>query len=156
MLRQYLNLMLVLGILWIFACAGIRSNNAGSITGGKLITPRNLKDITGIEWILSRMTNDNDTISLVENSKTTFACDEKGNVTGKAPINRYSGNLQLQDDGQIIWNKAFIMTRMAGPPDLMQQEADFTGALMKTSHMYIKESGLVLISEDRSTVLEFK
>jgi heat shock protein HslJ len=80
----------------------------------------------------------------------------KDDKTGKATINRYSGSLQLEDDGQIIWNNAFIMTRMAGPPELMQQEADFTRALMKTSRMYLKESGLVLTSEDRSTVLEFK
>ena len=156
MMRQHVNLMLVFGILFIIACAGTQGNGGGTGTDGKLITPQNLNDISGVEWNLTQMKKDSDTISLVENSKTTFACDEKGNVTGKATINRYSGNLQLQDDGEIIWYKAFIMTRMAGPPELMQQEADFTQALMKTSRMYLKDSGLVLTSEDRSTMLEFK
>ncbi|CAB1057554.1 hypothetical protein D1BOALGB6SA_2307 [Olavius sp. associated proteobacterium Delta 1] len=102
------------------------------------------------------MTKDNETIALVKDSKTTFACDENGRVSGKATLNRYSGNLKLQDDGEIIWSKAFIMTRMAGPPELMQQETDFTRALMQTSRMYLKDSQLVLKDQDSSTILEFE
>jgi len=101
------------------------------------------------------MTKDNTTFALVKDSKTTFSCDENGRVTGKATINRYSGNLKLQDDGEIVWYQAFIMTRMAGPPELMQQEMDFTQALMQTSRIYLKASKLVLKNNNGSTVLEF-
>jgi heat shock protein HslJ len=76
-------------------------------------------------------------------------------VNGKATLNRYSGNLELLEDGKIIWSKAFIMTRMAGPPELMQQEADFTQVLMETTRMYLQDKGLLLMSEDRSNLLEF-
>ena len=152
--RQYVNLIVVFGIIFI-ACAGTQSNSAVTKIDGKLITPQNLSDITGMEWNLTQMTKDNATIALVKNSKTTFACDENGKVTGKATLNRYSGNLKLQDDGKIVWNKAFIMTRMAGPPELMQQETDFTQALMQTSRIYLKDSKLVLKSNSDSTVLEF-
>ena len=65
-------------------------------------------------------------------------------------------NLKLQDDGEIIWSKTFIMTRMAGPPELMQQEADFTQALMQTSRIILNDSKLVLMSDDRSNLLEFE
>jgi heat shock protein HslJ len=44
---------------------------------------------------------------------------------------------------------------MAGPPELMQQETDFTQALMQTSRIYLKASKLVLKSNNGSTVLEF-
>jgi heat shock protein HslJ len=73
-----------------------------------------------------------------------------------ATINRYFGNLKLTENGEIIWNKAFGMTRMAGPPELMQQEAVYMDTLMKTSRMYLLKAKLVLRNEDRSYVLEFE
>ena len=156
MIRQYLKLIFIFSQLFIFACAGTQNNSAGTKTSGNLITPQNLNDITGIEWNLTQLTKDNVSIALVKDSKTTFACDKDGRVTGKATLNQYSGNLKLQDDGEIIWSKAFIMTRMAGPPELMQQETDFTRALMQTSRILLKESKLVLMSDDQSNLLEFE
>jgi heat shock protein HslJ len=140
----------------IVACAGTQSNDSGSKSDGKLITPLNLKDITGIEWNLMQMTKDHESIELVADSQTTFACDENGRVFGKATLNQYSGNLELQEDGEILWSKAFIMTRMAGPPELMQQESNFNMALIQTSRMYLNDSKLFLKSRDSSTILEFE
>jgi len=140
----------------LIACAAIQSDSAGTRNNVKLITPRNLNDITGIEWNLMQMTKDREAIALVQDSKTTFTCDQDGKVTGKATINRYSGNLKLKDDGEIIWSKAFIMTRMAGPPELMEQEENFTRSLMQTTRMYLKNSHLVLKNQDSSTILEFE
>jgi heat shock protein HslJ len=148
--------MVVFGLLLILACSGTYYTNGGDEHDGRLITPQNLNDVSGVEWVLAQMTTDNETVALVKDSQTTFSCDENGNVAGKATINRYSGNLKLHNDGDIIWSKAFIMTRMAGPPELMQQEADFTRALMQTSRMTLKDSKLVLQSDDGSTILEFE
>ena len=55
-----------------------------------------------------------------------------------------------------IWSKAFGMTRMAGPPEMMEQEAKFMQALPQTSRIYLKGSQLILASEDKSTGLEFQ
>ena len=156
MMRRYINLLVVFCLLFFLACAGTDNTSIGNDPDGKLITPQNLKDIAGIEWHLTRLTKGNEPIALVKDSQTTLTCDENGRVAGKAAINRYSGNLKLQDDGEIVWSKAFIMTRMAGPPELMQQEADFTQGLMQTSRMILGDSKLVLKSEDRSTILEFE
>ena len=155
MMRQYLNLLLIFCILLLIACSASQSKSSESVAEGILINSQNFQEITGIEWHLTRMIKDKNPITLVKDSKTTFACDENGRVTGKATLNRYSGDLKLQEDGEIIWSKAFIMTRMAGPPELMQQEADFTQTLMETSRMYLKDSKLVLMSEDQSYLLEF-
>ena len=156
MLKPYAIVFIVIGTFLLAACAGTRSESAAAGSDGLPVTPRRLGQIAGIQWHLTKMTLDNKSISLVQNSETTFACDEKGTVSGKATINRYSGNFKLLDDGEIIWNKAFIMTRMAGPPELMQQEALFTQALMKTSRMSLNDSKLTLRSQDHSTVLEFE
>ena len=156
MMRQCLSQIFIFSLLFIIACAGPQSDSAGTKIDGQLITPQNLNDIAGIEWHLKQMTKDNKKFALVKDSQTTFACDDNGRVTGKATLNRYSGNLKLQDDGEIIWSKTFIMTRMAGPPELMQQEADFTQALMQTSRIILNDSKLVLMSDDRSNLLEFE
>jgi heat shock protein HslJ len=140
----------------LIACAAIQSNSAGAGKDVKLSTPRNLSDIAGIEWNLVQMTINHEAIALVQDSKSTLACNQDGKVSGKATINRYSGNLKLEDDGEIIWSKAFIMTRMAGPPELMEQEQNFTRALMQTTRMYLKNSHLVLKNQDSSTILEFE
>ncbi len=155
MMKPYANVFLVIGTLLLAACAGARPESAAIGPAGRLVTPRSLGQIAGVQWHLTKMTLDHKPISLVQNSETTFACDKKGSVSGKATINRYSVNFKLLDDGEIIWNKAFIMTRMAGPPELMQQEALFTQALMKTSRMLLNDSELTLRSEDNSTVLVF-
>ena len=102
------------------------------------------------------MIADSKSIPLIVDTKNTFACDEDGKVAGVASINRYFGNFTLKEEGEIIWSKAFGMTRMAGPPDLMEQEAKFMQALPRTSRIYLKGSQLILASEDKSTWLEFQ
>ena len=138
------------------ACSGTTDKNAGSGRDGKLITPQNLGEIAGIEWNLTKMTRNNAVVALVEDSQNTFACDDDGKVTGKATLNRYAGSLKLQQDGRITWSKAFIMTQMAGEPELMEQETNFSQALVQTSHMYSKDSKLILKNQDGSTTLEFE
>ena len=124
-------------------------------TDAMQITPQQLKDITGIEWHLTKVKMNNKSIALIEDSKNTFLCDKKGKVTGVATINRYFGNFNLKENGEIVWSNAFGMTRMAGPPELMKQEAAFMQALPQTSRMYLEASTLTLISKDESTALEF-
>jgi len=139
----------------LFACTGVHPQKAGAEAEGVLITPKQLKNIVGLEWHLIKMTLNSDPIPLVENSKVTFSCSSEGEVAGLATINRYFGNLKVNEDGGIIWNKAFGMTRMAGPPELMKQESAYMDALTKTSRMYLNDSKLELRNKDRSYVLEF-
>ena len=140
----------------LLACAGSQSDNGTKKTDEMQITARQIKAITGIEWHLQRMKFENRIVALIKDTKNTFSCDETGKVAGAATINRYFGSFSFRDDGSITWNKAFGMTRMAGPPKLMEQEARFMQALPRTSRIYIKREKLVLISADQSTVLEFE
>ena len=156
-MKQFTTLMIAMGISTLLACAGTQSGGTGIETNAMQITPRRIKDITGAEWHLKKMITDNKSIPLIEaDTKNSFSCDEDGKVAGVASINRYFGNFTLKDDGEIIWSKAFGMTRMAGPPELMEQEAKFMQALPQTSRMYLKMEKLQLTSTDNSTVLEFQ
>ena len=155
-MKLYLAVMISIGISVLIGCAGTQAGETDMKTDTVLITPERLKNIAGIEWHLKRMTVNEESISLIKDSKIIFSCDENAKVAGFASINRYFGNFNLKDDGDIIWSKAFGMTRMAGPPDLMDQEAKFMQALVLTSRLYLREGILVLTSTDRSTVLEFE
>jgi heat shock protein HslJ len=154
-MRQYVILMMVISSTVLAACAGSQSGGAGTKTGDMQITPGRMQDIAGIEWHLQSMKTNSQTVSLIKDTKNTFSCDENGKVAGKATINRYFGRFRFRKDGEIIWDKAFGMTRMAGPPELMEQEAEFMQALPLTSRIYMKKGKLVLISADQTTLLEF-
>ena len=155
-MKQFTMLLMLIGISVLLACAGTPSGETETKTEATQIAPQRIKDIAGIEWHLKIMKIDNETIPLIEDTKNTFSCDENGKVAGVASLNRYFGNFSLKEDGEIIWSKAFGMTRMAGPPELMAQEAKFMQALPQTSRIYLKKEKLVLISTDNSTVLEFQ
>ena len=155
-MKQFMVLFVIIGLSVLIACAGIQSGESETTTDAMQITPRHLKDIAGIEWHLKIMKIDTESIALIEDTKNTFSCDETGKVAGMASLNRYFGAFSLKEDGEIVWNKAFGMTRMAGPPKLMEQEARFMLALPQTSRIYLKQDTLQLISADNSTVLEFQ
>ena len=155
-MKQSKMLLMLIGISVLIACAGSRPGEPESSTQAVLITPEHLKDIVGIEWNLKRMMLDNEPIALLNGTRITFSCDENGNVAGVASINRYFGSFNLKDDGEIIWSKGFGMTRMAGPPKLMDQETRFMQALPLTARLFLRKEILVLTSTDQSAVLEFE
>jgi heat shock protein HslJ len=155
-MKLYTTVITVLGFVSLFACAGSQSGGTETKTDAMQISLQRLRDITGIEWHLQKMITDNKSIPLIGDTNNTFSCDEDGKVAGVASINRYFGNFTLKENGDLIWNKAFGMTRMAGPPELMELEAKFMQALPQTSRIYLKGSQLILASEDRSTWLEFQ
>ena len=155
-MKQFATLMIVLGISTLLACAGTQSGGTGTKTNDMQITPQRIQDIAGVEWHLKKIITDNKLIPLIGDTKNTFSCDVNGKVAGVASINRYFGNFTFKEDGEITWSKAFGMTRMAGPPALMEQEAKFMQALPQTSRIYLKTSQLILASKDKSTWLEFR
>ena len=152
--RRYIGIPITIFCL-LYACAPTQPQTALKESDGVQVTQKLLDKIVDIEWQLIRMTVDGEHKPMVKNSTVTFVYSSKGQVAGMASINRYFGNLKLAENGAIVWNKAFGMTRMAGPPELMTQESVFMDALMKTSRMYLKEATLKFKSEDQSTVLEF-
>jgi hypothetical protein len=74
-MKLYATVMTVFGLLSVLACAGPQSKSTGTKTDAMQITSQRLKDIAGIEWHLTKMEMADKSISLMENSKTTFSCD---------------------------------------------------------------------------------
>ena len=155
-MKLYTTVIAFLGVISLLACAGTQSGDTETKLAATRITPQRIKDIAGIEWHLTRMKIENESIPLIKDTKNTFSCDENGKGAGVASLNRYFGSFSFKEDGEIVWSKAFGMTRMAGPPELMAQEAKFMKALPQTSRIYLTKEKLVLISTDHATVLEFQ
>ena len=155
-MRQSITLIMLVGLSTLLACVGTQSSDGEETIDKIQITTERINEIADVEWHLQSMKIDNQSVALIPDTKNTFTCDEGGKVAGVAAINRYFGSFRFREDGSVIWNRAFGMTRMAGPPELMDQEAKFMQALPRTSRIYVKNENLFLISADRSTVLEFK
>lgn len=110
----------------------------------------------GAEWRLTDWIVNGVPRQRVADSNVTIAFDPSGKLSGNASINSYSGNFRFDADGRLQWPRAgFILTRMAGPPELMAQERAFLESLRRTVHYHADGQHLVLESVNKSVVLTF-
>lgn len=110
----------------------------------------------GTEWRLTDWIVNGVPRQLVADSNVTIAFDPSGKLSGNASINSYSGNFRFDADGRLQWPRAgFILTRMAGPPELMAQERAFLESLRRTVYYHADGQHLMLESANKSVVLTF-
>ncbi len=74
-------------------------------------------------------------------------------ATGFAGVNRYSGEFIL-DGARLTFGPA-VLTKMAGPPELMEIERRYTAALAATTRWRIRERHLELLSVDEYVLAKF-
>jgi len=111
----------------------------------------------GVDWKLIRMVHNGQDVPLIANSKVTAAFHAAGRVAGMASVNRYFGSYKASGDGRIEWPAPAVgATRMAGPPELMKQEALFLDALGKVSRARMEGARLVLTTDDGAIELTFE
>jgi heat shock protein HslJ len=113
-----------------------------------------LAALAGDEWRLVRWTADGAPVALVQVAKVTFAVTPDGNVSGGASVNRYIGKMTLTDAGKVTWGGGFGTTRMAGPPQFMDQETRYLAALAKVDHASLDGRKLALTGP--GVVLEYE
>lgn len=83
----------------------------------------------------------------------TFGTD--GSLSGKATINEYSTTYTATADGKMTIDPQIMTTKMAGPPDLMAQEAAYLAALPKTATYTIEAYELWLRDASGDIVAHF-
>jgi heat shock protein HslJ len=107
-----------------------------------------------MQWMLQKMTIDGKEYKLTdENPFIKFEND--GKVSGFASINRFFGSIKIDNQGRVKWTAPFGSTRMAGPPELMEQENSFLNALQKTESFSIERIYLYIQTSDGQTELTF-
>ena len=113
--------------------------------------------VRGHEWRLVVLVVAGTPTPIVPGSAITIRFDDNGLARGAASLNRYQGGYRLGPDGALAWvGPGFAATKMAGPPDLMQQEAVFLEALQAASRLRIEEGALLLESANGGTRLTFE
>ena len=114
--------------------------------------------LTGTEWRLSKVIFDGAVSGLEygSNSPITLRFDKSGRVSGRGPINQFTGAAKWSDDGSIAWVGAGLATTsMAGPPDAMEREDLFFQILGQVRRHRMSGSQLILETDDSNSSLVF-
>ena len=119
-----------------------------------IVTSQNLSRIVGMQWILEKMMLGGEEYPLAK-EKPFIKFDKDGKVTGFGSVNRFFGSMEIDDKGNIKWQKAFGSTKMAGPPEFMTQETVFLNVLNKTELLSFEGIRLYACTKDGKTELVF-
>jgi heat shock protein HslJ len=112
--------------------------------------------LTDVEWRLTGLLLDGEELAPLPGSAPGIRFDQAGTVQGNASINRFTRGYSADASGALRWSgMGLATTRMAGPPELMQQEDRFLEALDRAVRLRIAGDTLVLEDARRSAVLTF-
>jgi len=112
--------------------------------------------LVGPEWRLTRLVVGGKEIAILPGSAPTLRFDGKGTAQGNATLNRYARGCEVLPSGTLRWSGPGIATtRMAGPPELMDQEDRFLAALDRAVRLRLEGNTLVLEDGPQTTVLAF-
>ena len=140
-----------LGLVCLAGCKTAGDKTAESTT---VITSESVRRIVGMQWVLQKMIIDGNEYELA-GQRPSIKFSNNGQVSGFASINRYSGSMQLDDQGGAPWSQ-LASTRMAGPPELMKQESTFLEALSRVQRLSIEGTDLYAQSADGQVELVFR
>jgi heat shock protein HslJ len=139
--------------LSLVCLAGCKTAGDGAGKSANSVTPESLSQIADRQWILRMMIIDGTEYGLTgERPFVKFSGD--GKVSGFASINRFSGSMQWDDQGKIQWSP-LLSTRMAGPPESMNQEGTFLKALPRVRCLSLDGIHLRAQGEDKQVELVF-
>ncbi len=91
------------------------------------------------------LAEDIDGNGVIDNAQSTLEIGNDGSVAGSSAVNRFMGKARI--DGRSIEFGPLAMTRRAGPPALMDQEAKYTAALGKATEFRIDARGLLFLTD---------
>ncbi|WP_299594411.1 META domain-containing protein [uncultured Microbulbifer sp.] len=125
--------------------------NMGDKDSGPSQNPGSMASVCGGKWEMRLLRINGQAVPVDQPGEFTFLCNTDGEAMGKSGINTYRGAMQVTTNGQILWDTgSFASTKMAGPPQLMEQETQYLRALSGTSQAFVKSSGGRLILRDAS------
>ncbi|WP_066960469.1 META domain-containing protein [Microbulbifer sp. Q7] len=125
--------------------------NMDSKESGPTQNPGSIASVCGDKWEMRLLRINGQAVPVDQPQEFTFLCNSDGESMGKSGINTYRGAMQITANGQILWDTAsFASTKMAGPPQLMEQETQYLRALSGTRQAFVKSGGGRLILRDAS------
>ncbi|WP_043320080.1 META domain-containing protein [Microbulbifer sp. HZ11] len=139
--------------VWLFGLALVVAGcmNMGGKDSGPTQTPGSVSSVCGDKWEMRLLRINGQAVPVDQPQEFTFLCNSGGEAMGKSGINTYRGAMQITANGQILWDTgSFASTKMAGPPQLMEQETQYLSALASTTQAFVKSGGGRLILRDAS------
>jgi heat shock protein HslJ len=90
---------------------------------------------------------------VVDGSEATLEITAADKVAGRGSVNRFGGGIAIEN-GQLKMGP-FMVTRMAGPEPLMNQEQAYLDALAKATTFSVKDDSLTVQVDGQPTPLRF-
>ena len=139
--------------VWLFGFAVVIAGcmSMDGKDSGPTQTPGSVTSVCGSKWEMRLLRINGQAVPIDQPQEFTFLCNSGGEAMGKSGINTYRGAMQITTNGQILWDTgSFASTKMAGPPQVMEQETRYLGALASTTQAFVKSGGGRLILRDAS------
>jgi heat shock protein HslJ len=150
------NRVLLVASVLATALCGCSLANGRPSESSQPVTRQNIDQICGREWRITEWRMGGESVALAPDSQITLRCDAKLRVSGNATINRYFAQLSIDDAGLVFWpGPGFGVTKMAGPPELMDQEQRYLQALGSINGMALLHGTLMLTGNAGDTRLVF-
>jgi heat shock protein HslJ len=108
-----------------------------------------LAGLVGTEWVLEDLCG----TPVVHESQATLTFTALDKVSGRGSVNRFGGALAIQDGKPKMG--PFMLTRMAGPEPLMNQEQAYLDALGKATSLEVKGNTLTIHAQGKNQPLRF-
>lgn len=103
-------------------------------------------------WILEALGTDAPAVESFGTTMPNITLDD-GTVTGMLAVNRVNGSYELSGDD--ISFSRLATTKMAGPPEAMEQEQRFLAALEAAAVVQVRDATLVMTDADGTIVASF-
>ena len=141
-------------VTMLAGCSSHRTDPAAKPAHPVAITSQNLDQILGMQWTLKAMVINGNEYPLSE-QMPFIKFEDNGRLSGFASVNRIFGAIQIDHNGAVKWSAPLGSTRMAGPPERMNQESTFLSILKQTKSLTLRDMSLHTQTPNPETKLVF-
>ena len=122
----------------------------GVLTAGFALTGcTNSAPVEQQTWVLESFADESTPVESVQGVRSHFSLKD-GKVTGNGGVNSFNGSYELS--GTDISFSPLASTKMAGPPEALDQEMRFFQALESAAHVEVRDEKMTL-SDGEDAVL---
>lgn len=136
-------LLAFLSLCIVATFTGCASSGGGSSVSGQ-DSMRTLTLSGNTNWSLAKWTSSDGEKQSIPKTAPTLLIGYRGRISGQAFVNNYVGNVTVADD-VLDWGPHIAVTRMAGPPEAMENENRFLNDLKATTGVTILKGRLVFV-----------
>ena len=143
---------------WLFVSLVLLSGCAGMGKGNDpaVIDTTNTQRLYGRIFELNTLVVNGSSVVMHVDGKMTLGFSPQGQAAGFGAANKFAGEYSFTPKGELKWSERGLRpVTKTGPPELLEKEKIYLDALRRTTRAVEGRRGLVLQTDDESTVLTF-